>query len=248
MYEVKQEKKRLSIIISSRLGHVERVIESVKGFMSEHGYAQIQNLRIVLRELLINAVEHGNKNEDSKRISCILELLSGDEVKLTVEDEGDGFDPNLLNFDLEKCNGNERRRGYPLIHSISKDLSFNKKGNKITANLTVVPEKAVQFLIQELDKNRVIIIPQTNLTALVADQFRETLVGLFENGINRIVFNLEKVQDVDSICIAVLLSFGRMIKSRAGTDYLLQIDNASREIQSLLKLMGLLEFYRFIDR
>ena len=53
---------------------------------------------IVLRELLLNALIHGNKNVAERHIKCRIEKL--EKARLKVEDEGSGFDYQNLDMRL----------------------------------------------------------------------------------------------------------------------------------------------------
>ena len=102
---------------------------------------ELIDIGMVLRELLINALEHGNNRNVEKQILCTIELSKEFELKITVRDEGDGFNYRSLNMILPEVPCKNQRRGFPLINSISDRLEFNNKGNCITAYLAVLMEK-----------------------------------------------------------------------------------------------------------
>ncbi len=51
---------------------------------------------MALREALANAIKHGNKLNPEKRVMVHMLLNGGGELRIEVEDEGDGFDPARL--------------------------------------------------------------------------------------------------------------------------------------------------------
>lgn len=51
---------------------------------------------MALREAVANAIKHGNKLNPEKRVFVEMELEDGRELRLNVEDEGEGFDPSQL--------------------------------------------------------------------------------------------------------------------------------------------------------
>ena len=51
---------------------------------------------MALREALANAIKHGNKLNPEKRVFVRMRVLPAGELKIEVEDEGDGFDPGRL--------------------------------------------------------------------------------------------------------------------------------------------------------
>jgi len=86
------------------------------------------NVLISTIEAVTNAIVHGNDNNPEKNVS--IEVIK-DEKKLTiiVEDEGDGFDLNLVPDPtkpdyIEKPDG----RGIFLMKNLTDDLEFEKNG------------------------------------------------------------------------------------------------------------------------
>lgn len=86
------------------------------------------NVLISTIEAVTNAIVHGNDNNPKKNVS--IEVIK-DEKKLTiiVEDEGDGFDLNLVPDPtkpdyIEKPDG----RGIFLMKNLTDDLEFEKNG------------------------------------------------------------------------------------------------------------------------
>jgi len=90
----------------------------------------------VLRELLVNAITHGNRDIPNGVVICSIEEVDPFRFKIAVEDQGEGFDYADLDTALPE---NPRRlgdRGYKLINALSDTLQFNEKGNRITAYIT----------------------------------------------------------------------------------------------------------------
>ncbi|MBO7145067.1 MAG: ATP-binding protein [Salinivirgaceae bacterium] len=86
------------------------------------------NVLISTIEAVTNAIVHGNDNNPEKKVS--IEVIK-DEKKLTiiVEDEGNGFDLNLVPDPtkpdyIEKPDG----RGIFLMRNLTDDLEFEKNG------------------------------------------------------------------------------------------------------------------------
>lgn len=51
---------------------------------------------MALREALANAIKHGNKLNPDKRVFVEVTVDEGKELRMAVEDEGEGFDPHRL--------------------------------------------------------------------------------------------------------------------------------------------------------
>lgn len=107
-------------------GLVEKIGDSLN--LSEDSFG---NVLISVTEAINNAVVHGNKNDEQKKI--ILEVLSnGDKVCYAIKDEGAGFD--FMNLpdptapeNIEKPNG----RGVFLMKSLADEVVFEDNGSKV---------------------------------------------------------------------------------------------------------------------
>jgi anti-sigma regulatory factor (Ser/Thr protein kinase) len=102
--------------------------------MDEFGYPDesIRKMKIALTELLANAIYHGNKKDHSRKVT-IGHLVDKNAVKVSIMDEGTGFDiagvPNpTLPENLEKDCG----RGLFIVRSYIDKLEFNDRGNRVT--------------------------------------------------------------------------------------------------------------------
>jgi serine/threonine-protein kinase RsbW len=86
------------------------------------------NMLIALTEAVSNAIIHGNKSKESKKV--IVNALSyADKVSLRVEDEGQGFNPDNLPDptapeNLLTLGG----RGVYLMRHLADDVSFHENG------------------------------------------------------------------------------------------------------------------------
>ncbi|MDR1061906.1 MAG: ATP-binding protein [Clostridiales bacterium] len=70
--------------------------EAVFGDMSEATYTE---LKVILNELLINAIKHGSKEDEGKHINVIADLTADKYALLVVEDEGEGYDTSFIERD-----------------------------------------------------------------------------------------------------------------------------------------------------
>ena len=84
-----------------------------------------------LKELVINAIEHGNNFDENKKVYVTFKNLK-DKLIITVEDEGDGFD--WIDFLDNKCldleGEEERGRGIVMTKIMCGNIFYNEKGNK----------------------------------------------------------------------------------------------------------------------
>ncbi|MCL2059955.1 MAG: ATP-binding protein [Oscillospiraceae bacterium] len=127
------------------IGNLKRTINDTLAYF-DRSYNQMDEdtrleLKIVLNELLINAVKHGSKSGDSSYVKVIAGMVAEDCALLIVEDDGDGYDTAFLNKPRESApySGNlddieETGRGIFIVRSLCEDFMVNEKGNKVVIN------------------------------------------------------------------------------------------------------------------
>ena len=121
------------------------------------GDADLIRIGTALHEAFVNAIEHGNLELDSdlrndpngayqrlgnqrrrekpycKRKVKVRANLTREEVRITIRDQGRGFDPSRLPDPTVPENiGKISGRGLLLIRTFMDDVRFNKSGNEIT--------------------------------------------------------------------------------------------------------------------
>ena len=86
------------------------------------------DIRLILNELIVNGVMHGNHCLNSKCVELRLEVKNN-QIKIQVEDEGRG-----INYDFKSYNPNELNsygRGLVIVSGLSDEFSIEK--NRVTA-------------------------------------------------------------------------------------------------------------------
>ncbi|MBD3391209.1 MAG: SpoIIE family protein phosphatase [Chitinivibrionales bacterium] len=121
------------MLMASTYVDIDHVCSVVLRGLDDNGYsdADIKRAKICVFEMLMNAIEHGNRNDPAKR-AVVLYTISPDELKVSVVDEGEGFDyehlPNpLAPENLLKDHG----RGVFIIREYMDEVQFNSKGNRM---------------------------------------------------------------------------------------------------------------------
>ena len=119
--------------ISSEMRYIDRVVEHCKEDLSRFNItSDSSEFKVIVRELLNNAVRHGNHEIIEKTVSCSIEYLGARQFEIIVEDQGNGFNYGNINMDLPKNLDQIKRKGYALINAFSKRIEFNEKGNRIS--------------------------------------------------------------------------------------------------------------------
>ena len=130
MYTLQLPSKQESITV------LENLIEEIadKHSVSEDTFA---NMMTCLNEVAINAIVHGNKLDESKKV-IINADIENKRIIWTVTDEGEGFDYNNLPDptapeNLENLTG----RGVYIVKHLADQCIFNSKGNEVELHFKI---------------------------------------------------------------------------------------------------------------
>jgi len=113
--------------------YVQSVLDHLKVDAAHHG-----NVMVALSEAAINAIKHGNLEDESKNIN-IKYTVDGKELVFFVEDQGKGFDYNNIPDptapeNLEKETG----RGIFLIRNLSDGYEFSHAGRVLKISFFIL--------------------------------------------------------------------------------------------------------------
>lgn len=79
------------------------------------GEDNLFNIKLILSELIINSIKHGNNNDIEKNIFISL-FIDDNCVEISVSDEGQGF---MYSKNLDPCTFCESGRGLLLVEGLS---------------------------------------------------------------------------------------------------------------------------------
>lgn len=120
-----------NLIILSSLNEIKKIEAfsqeiSKKATLNED---KSDNLAIVLTELVNNAILHGNKNNPQKTVRLQVSYYKNC-IKVSVKDEGNGFDPSQLDDPTDPANiWKESGRGIFLVKNLIDDVEFFPSAN-----------------------------------------------------------------------------------------------------------------------
>ena len=119
------------------LGAEKEAIEKAVAVAEKMGFSKdrIEDLKTALAEACINAIEHGNKFDQNKRVRVTFSA-NNNSLQVIVHDEGDGIDPKKIPKKRVRENGFPCRRGYGvfLISNLVNEFYFEKipgQGNNV---------------------------------------------------------------------------------------------------------------------
>lgn len=119
--------------IPSETAQGQRVQERIIALLEQMGYSQkdVFGVKLALEEALVNAIKHGNGMDPNKvvRVKC---QVSQQEARITITDEGPGFDPESVpdptdDENLEKPGG----RGIMLMKAFMSEVEYGKNGKEV---------------------------------------------------------------------------------------------------------------------
>lgn len=129
----RDDSESMSFVIPSDMELVQEVLQRADEFARRHGVPDDSKTNIVLRELLANAIFHGNRNDRSLNVEGRIEHMGKQTMRIIVEDRGKGFDYSGLEIAIPDDPRHIQNRGYALISNLCKSLDFNERGNRVTA-------------------------------------------------------------------------------------------------------------------
>lgn len=125
----------LCIEMYSRFTDVDDVVRKVLQFFEKENLhsssKNLSSINLALRELLVNAVEHGNKMKEEAKIVCHFSF-SLQEVCIVIIDGGTGFILEDVVMERKNLNADrERGRGLLLLAKLGWKMSVH--GNRVQA-------------------------------------------------------------------------------------------------------------------
>lgn len=138
--DINQDMKQRKVVIASRPENLSIIENFIEQIQVEFGIKDdvYGNIVIALTEAVNNAINHGNKRDDSKNVVVVAVLKGPFLLEISVEDEGDGFnyldvpDPTLPENVLS-----ESGRGIYIMKEITDNFSYNEKGNALVMQFNI---------------------------------------------------------------------------------------------------------------
>jgi len=137
----------VKIILPNILGYERIAMASSASFakMVGFGYERIEDLKTIVAEAAINAMQHGNKGREDSEVVVTLGLKDN-AIHVEVADHGDGISEILPKPDIERIMNNLDPPigfGVFLIQELADDVEFNldtDSGHRI--NIVVKKDRA----------------------------------------------------------------------------------------------------------
>ncbi|MDY0161667.1 ATP-binding protein [Desulfobotulus sp.] len=241
MFAIQEKDHVLHFSMGSDMRLVDRFVALAKEFMEREGCQHFSEIIIVLRELLINAVEHGNGRNREKRVQGRLEALGHDRFCIEVQDEGLGVDPETLSFTMPEDPSQDRSRGFALIHAFSDEIRFSQTPSSVRVWVSAPLQTHATCRMQG---ERACILPGGDITAASAENLRRLLLKTLDQGIRSFCLDLSATSDIDSIGLSLLIGFARMLRENGGGS--LEILHAREDLKTLFRMTRLDRIYTLL--
>jgi anti-sigma regulatory factor (Ser/Thr protein kinase) len=139
MISIQQQDGQLDIELSSDPDLMEHVTREAQYFITESGYRKNTDLKVIIRELVSNAIIHGNRMDPERHVKMHLEHMGGGTFSVMITDEGTGFDYQSVKYNLPDRPSNSACRGLALVKALTCRLEFNGAGNGVVATFGLDP-------------------------------------------------------------------------------------------------------------
>ncbi len=241
-FELASDGQSMAVTMATDSRLIDRAVQAGCVFLAGFAVADPAHFKLVLRELLLNALEHGNRRDPSKTIRCAVTYLGDGLFRITVQDEGAGFDYRNLNTLMPNDPRQVRRRGYPLIQSHSETMAFEDPGNRVTVQVRMLPVAGLEVAV---DAGWLVLRPGADITASAVESIRKRLLDELAGGRHRIRFDLRSVVDIDSVGLSLFVVLANMADQYADAE--LEIVNIQQGLRDLFHLLRLDQRYRLRD-
>jgi len=128
--------KNYKLVLASKPEAVEEIEKLAAEAAEAAGFNQEEqdSLAIAVTEMANNAVIHGNQRDPRKNVHVHIDVVDA-EVRMTIRDEGKGFNPDALSNPLDPENLlRESGRGVFIVRSLMDEVSydFSPGGTQVT--------------------------------------------------------------------------------------------------------------------
>lgn len=121
--------RAVTLTLPNAIGHERIAMASLASFAKMHGYglARIEDLKTVVAEAAINAMEHGNKGQPDAVVNIAFHY-GEDAIQIMVTDQGEGIKEVLPQPDIERIMRDLDPPvgfGVYLIRQLADEVEFN---------------------------------------------------------------------------------------------------------------------------
>lgn len=224
------------------------VAETVRFVTAQNATGSLFDVKLLLREALLNAVLHGSQSDPSCRVTLETRASEG-RLTLVVTDQGPGFDwrSGLSNMAPPEATSG---RGLTILTLYADDVRYNAAGNTVTLTKAVPglhgpaapptngddKKRSTTMHDIRIEDGTTILSPAGDIVASVADELRAGLKDVLQGDVTGLVIDLARVELIDSVGIGLLIAVHNTLGKKGGR---LALRNVNADLAALLRTMRL---------
>ena len=226
-------------------------MEALERMMRTQGYLQelIDRAELILKELGDNALEHGCGDRPGAEAHAHC-YVATKYVRITVEDDGPGFDFDAtLEQEREEVAGPEKRgRGLLLIANAADQVRHSDHARHVEAIIrreglavsTRVPDRSELNYVGDI----VVMTLKGHIDAHTFTRVDQMLGELSDAGWSRIVVDLSNVEYLSSAGAGVFMARLSMLQAQGGN---MVMASPTAPVRDVLDLIGLSQLFEIFD-
>ena len=207
----------------------------------------IFSLHLALEEALVNAIKHGNKNQEKLPVDLICRVLP-DRVELVVTDKGKGFDlTEVPNPTSEENIGKNSGRGVFLIKNFCDKVEFLENGRKIKFTKFRDIQGGNMKISREVDNGIFICKIEGEINIDNSHQLRTVFDELIKDEANKVIIDFSPLNYIDSSGLATLIEMFQRLKKIGGDLRICGLNSTVKSVFEITKLNTLFAIYDKIE-
>jgi serine/threonine-protein kinase RsbW len=236
-YHIEQRADVCRITFSAGFENVDVVCRYLERFLDRWNLAPLRfDMVLGAREILNNAVVHGSQNNPDRQV-LYEARLEGQQLIMTVEDQGAGFDFDVVSRACQV--DRDCGRGICILERYFNEIRFTPPGNIVTVirNLEVF-SYAGGFNMTDIVKegDLAVVKLEGDIVSSTIERLRAEFKQVLKGDVKRLQLDLADVGYVDSMGLGLLVAtHNSMMKN----GFRLALRNVSADIARLLKQMRL---------
>jgi len=249
MFEMESFPGGMRIRFAATLPLLDRAVaETVRFVAGQNASGSLFDVKLLLREALLNAVVHGNRSDPTRQVDLEARASEG-RLTLVVADQGPGFDwrSGLASMAPPEATSG---RGLTILTLYADDVRYNAAGNAVTLTKAVpglhgpaVPpeegdniQRSITMDDIRIEDGKAVLSPAGDIIASVADALRARLKEVLLENPGGLVLDLAKVELIDSVGIGLLIAVHNTLGKKGGR---LVLRNVNPDLAALLRTMRL---------
>ncbi|WP_428563144.1 MAG: ATP-binding protein [Solidesulfovibrio sp. DCME] len=249
MFEIQSFPGGLGLRFSATLALLDRAVAEAVGFIqAQNASGSLFDVKLLLREALLNAVLHGNRGDPLLEVGLEVRTAAG-RVTMIVTDQGPGFDwrSGLSNLAPPEATSG---RGLTILTLYADDVRYNAAGNQVTltkavaglrgpaspAGDAVAATRSTPMHDIRTEDGQTVLCPAGDIVASIADELRGRIKEILQAADGPLVIDLSRVELIDSVGIGLLIAVHNTLGKKGGR---LALRHVNADLAALLRTMRL---------